>query len=75
MSKSVRNDPSDVKVTDRMSMKGRNVFVTGGGTGRGFAICKAVAQLEGNVSMINALPKPVEEFYNLEQKFGTKATF
>jgi len=41
----------------------------------GFAICKAVAQMGGNVAVIDALPEPVEEFHTLEKKFGIKATF
>jgi NAD(P)-dependent dehydrogenase (short-subunit alcohol dehydrogenase family) len=56
-------------------MKGRNVLVTGGGRGIGFAICKAIAQLGGNVAVIDALPEPVDEFHQLGQKYGTKATF
>ncbi|KAK3715522.1 hypothetical protein LTR37_007010 [Vermiconidia calcicola] len=72
---SAREDLSDVKVTDRMSLKGRNIFVTGGGRGIGFAICKAIAQLGGNVAVIDALPEPVEEFHTLEKKYGTKAFY
>ena len=71
----VQENISDVKVTDRMSLKGRNIFVTGGGRGIGFAICKAIAQLGGNVAVIDALPEPVEEFYSLESKYGVKAFY
>ncbi|KAK5172695.1 uncharacterized protein LTR77_002815 [Saxophila tyrrhenica] len=71
----LREDISDMKVTDRMTMKGRNVLVTGGGRGIGFAICKAVAQMGGNVAVIDALPEPIEEFHTLEKKYGTKTTF
>ena len=58
-----------------MSLKDRNVFVTGGGRGIGFGICKAIAQLGGNVAVIDALPEPVEEFHTLETKYGTKTFY
>ena len=41
----------------------------------GFAMCKAIAQVGGNIAIIDALPEPVEEFHTLEQKYGIKAFF
>lgn len=66
---------SDVSVTDRMSLKGRNIFITGGGRGIGFAITKAVAQLGGNIAVVDALPEPVEEFHSLGSKYGAKTFY
>ena len=74
-SRSNREDLSNVKITDRMSLKGRNILITGGGRGIGFAICKAIAQLGGNVAVIDALSEPVEEFHTLGDKFGTKTFY
>jgi sorbose reductase len=74
-SRRYNEDISDIKVTDRMSLQGRNFLVTGGGRGIGFAICKAIAQMGGNVAVIDALPEPVEEFHSLKDKYGTEATF
>ena len=56
-------------------MKDRTVLVTGGARGIGFAICKAVAQLGGNIAVIDALPEPVEEFHTLGDKYGVKAFY
>ncbi|KAM3423731.1 hypothetical protein BST61_g1142 [Cercospora zeina] len=50
-------------------MKGKTVLVTGGGRGIGFAVCKAVAQMGGNVE------KPVDEFSELSKKFGSTAVY
>ena len=74
-SKPDREDISDVKVTDRMSMKGKSVLVTGGGRGIGFAICKAIARMGGNVAVIDALPEPVEEFHTLGEKYGIRTSY
>lgn len=51
------------------------MLVTGGGRGIGFAICKAVAQLGGNVAVLDALPEPVDEFHTLGSKHGVKAFY
>jgi sorbose reductase len=75
ISKINRQDLSDVKITDRMSLKDRNFLITGGGRGIGFAICKAITQLRGNVAVIDALSEPVEEFHTLGDKFGTKTFY
>jgi sorbose reductase len=70
-----RNASGDVTVTDRFNMKGKSVLVTGGGRGIGFAICKAVAQLGGNIAILDHLPEPVNEFNSLKSKYGVKASY
>lgn len=65
----------DAKVTDRIHLKGKSVFVTGGGRGIGFAICKAIAQLGGNVAVIDALPEPVDEFNALQKDYGVSTSY
>lgn len=64
-----------ISIADRLSMIGKTVLVTGGGRGIGFAITKAIAQMGGNVAVIDSLPQPVEEFHTLAEKFGNKATY
>ena len=75
LSRVARQDISEVKVSDRLSLEGKSVLVTGGGRGIGFAICKAVAQQGGNVAVLDALSEPVEEFHSLESKYGIKTFF
>lgn len=66
---------SDLSVADRLSMKGKTVLVTGGGRGIGFAVCKSVAQMGANVAIIDALERPVDEFSELEERFGSKTMY
>lgn len=73
--RTAREDLNEVKVSDRLSLKGRSVLVTGGGRGIGFAISRAIAQQGGNVAILDALPEPVKEFHSLESKYGIKTTF
>lgn len=72
----LRLDPhADTPVTDRFSMKGKTTMITGGGRGIGFAITKAIAQLGGNVAVLDVLPKPLDEFEELSSKYGIKAHY
>ncbi|OQO08268.1 hypothetical protein B0A48_06138 [Cryoendolithus antarcticus] len=69
-------DPySDVKVTDRFSLKGKTILVTGGARGLGFAMSKAIAQLGGNIAILDSLPEPVEEFHTLADKHNITAVY
>jgi NAD(P)-dependent dehydrogenase (short-subunit alcohol dehydrogenase family) len=70
-----RDSAAEVKVTDRFSMKGKTVLVTGGGRGIGLAICKAIAQLGGNIAVLDALPQPSKEFHALSNDYGIKAMY
>lgn len=71
----LRDPAAEVKLTDRLSMKGKTVLVTGGGRGIGLAICKAIAQLGGNIAVVDALPQPAEEFHNLSKDYGIKSMY
>ena len=70
-----RQDLSEMKLMDRLTLKGRNILVTGGSRGIGFAVCKAVAHLGGNVAVIDSLSKPVEEFRTLSKNYGAKTFY
>lgn len=74
-SRDLRNGESYLSVTDRFSMREKTVLVTGGGRGIGFAICKAVAQLGGNVAVLDCLSEPVEEFHSLGSQYGIKSFY
>jgi sorbose reductase len=70
-----KDSAAEVKITDRLSMKGKTVLVTGGGRGIGLAICKAVAQLGGNIAVLDALPEPAEEFHALSNDNGIETMY
>ena len=71
----LKDSAAEVKITDRLNMKGKTVLVTGGGRGIGLAICKAVAQLGGNVAVLDVLPQPSKEFHTLRDEYDIEATY
>ena len=71
----LKDPAAEVKITDRLNMKGKTVLVTGGGRGIGLAICKAVAQLGGNVAVLDVLPQPSKEFHTLRDEYDIEATY
>ncbi|KAI8650394.1 hypothetical protein NCS57_01372900 [Fusarium keratoplasticum] len=66
---------SEVKVTDRFDLSGKNFLITGGGGGIGFACAKAIAQLGGGVAIIDTAPKPTAEFDTLSERYGVKTSY
>lgn len=64
-----------VSVKDRFTLKGKNYIITGGGRGIGYAGARAIAEYGGNVAIMDAAPKPVGDFANLERDFGVKAKY
>ena len=38
-------DLSEIKVTDRFTLKDKNILDTGGARGIGFAVCNSIAQI------------------------------
>jgi sorbose reductase len=71
----LKDSAAEVKITDRLNMKGKTVLVTGGGRGIGLAICKAVAQLGGNIAVLDALPEPSKEFNGLSNDYGVETMY
>jgi sorbose reductase len=59
-------------VYDLISLKGRTIVITGGGRGLGLAFGFAVAEVGGNVAIIDLLDKPHDHFQKLETEFGVK---
>lgn len=56
-------------------LKERNYIVTGGGRGIGYAITRAIAEMGGNVAVLDILDAPVKDFGTLEGDFGVKARY
>lgn len=59
-------------VHDLISLKGRTIVITGGGRGLGLAFAFAVAEVGGNIAIIDLLDKPHDHFHKLETEFGVK---
>jgi sorbose reductase len=70
-----KDSAAEAKITDRFSMNGKTVLVTGGGRGIGLAICKAIAQLGGNIAVLDALPQPSKEFHTLSNDYDIEAMY
>lgn len=62
-------------VQDLMSLKDRTIVITGGARGLGLAFAFAIAEVGGNVAILDALDKPHEHFDLLKTRFDVKAQF
>ncbi|KAH7116382.1 putative NADP-dependent mannitol dehydrogenase [Dactylonectria macrodidyma] len=62
-------------VQDLLSLKGRTVVITGGARGLGLAFALAVAEVGGNVAIVDAAEKPHEHFYQIQKDFDVKFEF
>ncbi|KAM0547568.1 hypothetical protein ACHAPJ_010312 [Fusarium lateritium] len=60
-------------VQDLISLKSRTIVITGGGRGLGLAFAFAIAEVGGDVAIIDLLEKPDDHFNELASKFGIKA--
>lgn len=64
-----------IPLKNRFSLTGRNYIVTGGARGIGYAAVRAIAESGGNISILDAASRPVDDFANLSHEFGIKAKF
>lgn len=62
-------------VRPMFDLSGKNFVVTGGGRGIGYAITRAIAEMGGNVSVLDMLSKPVDDFEQLSSEYGTKSLY
>jgi sorbose reductase len=56
-------------------LKGKNFVITGGGRGIGYAATRAIAEMGGNVAVMDVLSKPVGDFEQLSAEFGVKSLY
>lgn len=59
-------------VQDLFSLSGRTIVITGGARGIGLSLAFAIAEVGGNVAILDALDKPHEHYYILEKEFDIK---
>lgn len=69
-------DPAaSIPLADRLSLRNKTILITGGGRGIGLAISQAIAQLGGNIAVLDALPEPSEEFHHIGKTHGVRASY
>ncbi|KIV92218.1 hypothetical protein PV10_06676 [Exophiala mesophila] len=56
-------------------LKNRNYIVTGGARGIGYSITRAIAEMGGNVAVLDISNSPVKDFSSLEAEFGVKTRY
>ena len=56
-------------VQDLFSLKNRTIVITGGARGIGLSFAFAIAEVGGNVAILDALDEPHEHFYELQRRF------
>ncbi|KAI0155977.1 hypothetical protein BJ166DRAFT_467418 [Pestalotiopsis sp. NC0098] len=62
-------------VRPMFELRGRNYIVTGGAQGIGFAVTRAIAEMGGNIAVMDIQQKPLEEFNTLAERFGVKTVY
>ncbi|KAH6680895.1 short-chain dehydrogenase/reductase SDR [Halenospora varia] len=62
-------------VQDLLSLKGRTIVITGGARGLGLAFALAVAEVGGDIAILDAAEKPHDHFYKIEKEHGVKIKF
>lgn len=62
-------------VRPMFDLKGKNFVITGGGRGIGYAATRAIAEMGGNVAVMDVLSKPVGDFEQLSAEFGVKSLY
>lgn len=55
-------------VHDLLSLKGRTTVITGAARGLGLAFALAVAEVGGNVAVLDAADKPHDHFYEIQKR-------
>ncbi|KAK2733870.1 short-chain dehydrogenase reductase sdr [Colletotrichum kahawae] len=62
-------------VHDLLSLKGRTVVITGGARGLGLAFALAVAEVRGNIAILDAAQEPHDHFYRIEKEHEIKIKY
>lgn len=62
-------------IADRFRLANKTFVVTGGGRGIGYGITRGIAEMGGNVCVMDALPEPVKDFESLSKEFGIRTKY
>ena len=62
-------------VHDLLSLKGRTVVITGGARGLGLAFCLAVAEVGGNVAILDVAHSPHEHLTEIKSRHPVKIEY
>lgn len=66
----VSGDEGLFSVREMFELKNKNFVVTGGGRGIGYAVTRAIAEMGGNVAVLDVLDSPVKDWETLPQHVG-----
>ena len=64
-----------VNIKGSFDLTNKNFVVTGGGRGIGYAAVRAIAEMGGNVSVLDVRPSPVKDFVHLSREFGVATKY
>ncbi|KAK2593875.1 hypothetical protein QQS21_008395 [Conoideocrella luteorostrata] len=69
--------PSDAlqDVRPMFELRNQSYVVTGGAQGIGYACTRAICEMGGNVAVLDIQEKPVDEFFQLADRYGVKTTY
>ncbi|KAF2159679.1 hypothetical protein M409DRAFT_70860 [Zasmidium cellare ATCC 36951] len=62
-------------ISEKFSLKGKSYIVTGGAMGIGYHITKDIAEMGGNVAVLDLRDSPLEDVYGLAKKHNVKAEY
>jgi len=57
-------------VQELLSLKGKTIVITGGGRGIGLSLTRACVEAGGSVAVLDALPEPHQDFFDLKKDFS-----
>lgn len=63
------------KARASFELKGRNYIVTGGAQGIGLALTHTIAEMGGNVAVLDIQNKPFDEFTRFSEETGVKVAY
>lgn len=62
-------------ISEKFRLKGKSFIVTGGAMGIGFHITKDIAEMGGNVGVLDLREEPLEDVYGLAKSFGVSVDY
>ncbi|KAF4550374.1 Enoyl-(Acyl carrier protein) reductase-like protein 25 [Elsinoe fawcettii] len=69
------NSTGPPPITQRFDLRQKSFLITGGGRGIGLACAEAIAQLGGNIAVIDRAAEPDAEFQSLGKQYNVKTIY